>query len=328
VAAITNEAQERLINDPMAPDEGWWGGWARMNFNVQATNRYAYITTPREVARLIGMTVCEAPIRLRNGFYEFLEFGTGLQPKTQPWCNGTISAGCVCGTVTEAYDRENVVTLASQIVIPATIRFYPSDASDLGKRILLQGLDQNGKNVLSIDPATKQAISGEYITLAMPFVDSAYQYNSVSGFIKDMTAGPLTIMQVNPTTGDETALSSMEPGEVTASYRRYLINGLPNRCCNAAGGTVQVTTMAKLDYIPAQSPADYLMIQSIPALIEEVQSIRYSRMDAAEAPKLEEKHHAKALQLLFGQLDHYLGKTQTAIHVPIFGSDRPRLQPR
>ena len=49
IAAIVNEAQERLINDPMAPDEGWWGSWAAMRFSVSVTNRRAYVITPNNI---------------------------------------------------------------------------------------------------------------------------------------------------------------------------------------------------------------------------------------------------------------------------------------
>lgn len=325
VAMIVNEAQERLLNDPMAPDEGWWGGWARMIFNVQVTNKYAYITTPHDIARLIVLDVCQSPVRIQNGFYEFLEFGIGLQPKRSCVTNSPAQA-CACNVHTQAYARENVVTLYEQTVNPATIRFYPGDSADLGRRILLQGKDQNGKPVLGVDPSTRQVIQGEYINLESPFVDSVNTYSQVTGIQKAATLGQLTISQVNPTTTEESSLSVMEANEYTAAYRRYLVNGLPTNCC-AIGGTVQITAMAKLDFVPVLSDSDYLLIQNIPALIEEAQAIRYSSMDSPSAPKFEEKHHGKALQLLFGQIDHYMGKTQTAIGVPIFGSDRPRLQP-
>ena len=165
------------------------------------------------------------------------------------------------------------------------------------------------------------------MSFADPFSDSVNQFASISGIIKDVTVGPVIINQVDPDTGEETYLTTMDPHEVTAQYRKYLLNNLPVQCCTTSSGIVQVTSMVKLDFIPVKSDSDFLTIQSLPALIEEVQAIKYSRMDSEIAAKLEEKHHAKALSLLFGQLDHYLGKTQTAISVPIFGSNRLRAQP-
>ena len=48
IAAAANEAQQRLLTDPLAPDEGFWGGYAQFAFT--ATAPYEYLVTPREVA--------------------------------------------------------------------------------------------------------------------------------------------------------------------------------------------------------------------------------------------------------------------------------------
>jgi len=328
ISGIVNEAQERLLHDPMAPDEGWWGGWGRMVFNVNVSNRNGYIVTPKDIARIIVMDVCQTPVRIRNGFYEFLEFGPGLRPRPTTCLTGAVGQACSCSSPMQAYERDTVVTLAPQTVTPATLRFYPTDASDLGKRILVQGTDQNGQVIYGVDPTTQTAILGEYVALTLPYVDTVNRFSTITGFIKDYTLGPVQLFQVDAN-GDQFAFSSMEPKESTPLYRRYLVDGLPLNCCNnAASGTVQITAQCKYDYTPVQSDSDATLIQSLPALIEECQSIRYSRMDSANAPQLEQKHHMKALQLLNGQLDHVLGKTNTAISVPIAGSNRFRLQPQ
>ena len=94
IAQIVNSAQERLVNDRGAGDTGWWGSWATMGFNVAAAA--PYITLPREVTRLIDVSVCGRPIGIQNQFYEFLQFGIGNQPKTS--CN----PGC---PFLQTYDR-------------------------------------------------------------------------------------------------------------------------------------------------------------------------------------------------------------------------------
>jgi hypothetical protein len=88
-----------------------------------------------------------------------------------------------------------------------------------------------------------------------------------------------------------------------------------------------VSTQARLELIPVVSDPDYLFIQSIQALIEEVQSARFSSMDTKSSAQLAASHHTRALQLLNGQLDLYGGKVNTAVRVSPFGSDRVRLQP-
>lgn len=307
-----NDAQERLLMDPLTPDEGWWGGWVSLALTVSVSNNTAYVVTPREIARLIVLAVCQEPVTIRNGFYEYLKFGAGLQPKT--------CANTSCGSPFQAYERSSVVTL-TDLSGTKTIRVYPTDARDIGKRVLLQGLDANSMTVLTTDPGTGASAPGEYLVIASPFTDSTNIFSVLKGIQKDQTYGPIQFYQVDPTTADETALSSMEPTEAVAMYRKYMINGIPavNLCCSGTT-SIQLSAQGRLDFIPVENETDYLTVQNVPALIEESKSIRYSNMDSAGAAEKSAIHHMRAIQLLNGQLDAYTGKTQTAIRVPIFGS--------
>jgi hypothetical protein len=320
VITICNDAQQRLMLDPITPDEGWWGGWATMTLSAVKTASYAYVTTPQEVARIIVMGVCTAPVSLRNGFYEYLKFGAGLNPKT------ACQAGC--GQTFAAYDRDNVVTLSDLLTTAQTIRIYPTDARDIGLRVLLQGVDANGQVILTTDPNTGLSAPGEYVALASPFVNSANYFTKITGIQKDQTYGPLQFFQVDPTTGVETVLSGMEPNEQQASYRRYLLNGIPAFNCNCAQPSlVQMTVQARLDFIPCQNETDYLSLPCVPALVEEAISLRFSRMDSGSANQKSGFHHMRAIALLSGQLDLYSGKVSTAIRVPLWGSQKLRRQP-
>jgi hypothetical protein len=321
VANYCNDSQERLLMDPMAPSEGWWGGTITLNLTASINSGAAYVVTPREIARLTDMAVCGLPIRIRNGFYEYLQFGRGLQPKT---CRSGL-----CGSSLSAYERDNVVTLAPLLSTPQKIRIYPTDSRDSGLRVLVQGLDQNKMVILTTDPNTGTSAPGEYIALKFPFVDSINTFSTVSGLQKDQTYGPLQFFQVDATTGAEVALSAMEPNEGVASYRRYLVNGIPsqNLCCASPGSPLQLTAQGRLDFIPVENETDYLTIPNVAALIEESQSIRFSKMESGTAAQQSVIHHQRALALLCGQLDLYEGKINTAISVPIFGSNRMRRQP-
>ena len=310
VAAYCNDSQERLLMDPMAPDEGWWGGSITLNLTASIINRSAYVVTPREIARLIVMGICQHPVQIRNGWYEYLQFGRGLQPK-----------GCQnsdCASPFQAYERDNVVTFAPLLSTPQQIRVYPTDIRDTALRVLLQGKDQNGQIILTTDPGTGQSSPGEYLQLGFPFTTSVNQFSTITGIQKDQTYGPLQFFQVDPTTGAEVALSTMDPNESSASYRRYLINGIPsqNLCCASPANPLQITAQGRLDFIPVMTETDYLTIPNIPALIEESQSVRYSKMDSGNATQQSMFHHARALSLLNGQLDAMEGKVNTAISYP------------
>lgn len=310
LAGLVNIATERLISDPLAPEEGFWGGWAKYAFNVTAGN--PYLVMPRGVARVIVMDVCTKPIKIQNGFYEFLDYGEGLQPKP---CRENICAGLM-----QSYDRESTPILGILNSSPQIIRVFPTDPRDSGKTVIIQGTDQNGITVTSTDPVTNQTILGEILSLDLPFTDTVNNFATITGIQKDSTAGPVTIFQADPTTGVSSALSSMEPSETAASYRKYFIGNLPCGCCATTTGQVQVVCMCKLEYVPIASDPDWLGIPCVPALIAECEALRYESMDNAKAQEMATNKHAKALQLLFGQLDHYLGKERPAISVSLFGT--------
>ncbi len=318
LAGLVNVASERLIMDPLAPEEGWWGGWAKYVFTVSPST--PYIVAPREVARLIVMDVNTCPVKVQNGFYEFLDYGEGLQPKP---CKEN-----VCNGFTQAYDRDTVPILGTLNPTAQTIRVFPSDPRDVGKTVLVQGTDQNGNIVTSTDPITNQTILGEILTLALPFTDSVSLFQTtgnrqgITGLQKDSTFGSVAFFQVDPVTGESAALSFMEPAEMVGCYRRYYVGNIPCRPQCSATDTNQVTAMCKLDYAPIASDSDYLKIPNVPALIAETEAIRYFSQDTEVAQDLGAKKHAEALRLLFGQLQHYLGNERPAISVSLFGPSR------
>ena len=318
VATYANDSTERLMIDPMAPDEGWFGGTVTLNLNATVHAHHAYVATPREICRLTVTSLCQEPVQIRNQFYEYLRFGPGRFPKH---CQSGL-----CANGLYAYERDNVFTLAPLLPTPQKVRIYPSDVRDVGFRVLLQGKDQNRITVLTTDPSTGLSAPGEYLGLSFPFVDSVNVWSSISGIQKDETYGPLQFFQVDPNTGTEAPLSSMEPTEGTASYRRYLVDGIPsqNLCCASPAAPLQMTAEGRLDFIPVVNETDYLLIQCVPALIEEAQSIRWSKTE--NGAQLAGLHHARALALLNGQMDAYQGKSNVAIRVPIFGSARLRPQ--
>lgn len=312
-ADLVNTAQRRLVFAREAGETGWWGSWAKMVFNVSKNN--PYLTTPREVARLEQIDVCSHPVPIQNEFYEFLQFGAGLQPQCQRSC-----------AFLQAYDRGIVPTFADLVPPRMGIRIYLTDAADAGKRVLIQGKDVNDSTITSADGLVQ--VQGVFVVLAAPFVDGGLEISSLTGFQKDITNNPIKIYAVNLDTAVQTLLLTMEGGEQVAGYRRYLLNGLPLNCCNTnpPSSTAQVTAMAKLELIPARVDTDYLLIQNIEALVEECQSVRFGTMDNPAAAQNALLHHRNAIGLLNGELTHYLGKDKPAVIFKPYGNASLRRQ--
>ena len=304
ISAIVNQAQEQLIY--AGGEFGFWGGWWRTVFNV--TTADPYITCPRTIARIARAAVCQDPVNVENEWYEMQEASAGPLPGTCCDVDGQIRI-VDRGSVPTAYDVPDGAYY---------IRAYYTDTADIGKRVLTTALDQNGNGIYSTD-GTK-TVEGFYLTLAAPFVTSSMTVTKITGVQKDETYGDVLLYAVDTTTGTETFLSRMMPFETVASYRRYYINQLPSNCCTSTPGSTQVTTLAKLEFIPAWRDTDYLIIGNIPALIEEVRSIRHGNMDSKEMKELSMVEHRAAVKHLNNELRHYTGELRPAVRVNLYGT--------
>lgn len=310
---IINEAQQRLRD--AGGEVGWWGSWAKMIFAVDSAVD-PHITLPRNVARIINLDVCRRPVRIQNEFYEFLEAGVGLQPLTN--CGGNSRHNC---NLLETYDRGTFPTFSDLVPGNKRLRFYPTDKADVSRRVLVQGTDGNGNTIYSLDGTSQ--VSGIYLTLVFPFIDTPFDIATITGIQKDVTVGVVQIYEVDTTTGTQRRISVMDPSEEVAGYRRYFLNGLPRNCCdptNTGVTTVQVTAMAKLELIPVLFDPDYLYIQNLAALKEECQAVRFGEMDDTTSLTQAAARHAKAINLLNGELRHHLGKEMPAINYAPFGT--------
>ena len=314
IANAVNSAQRRLIYCREAGDEGWYGSWAEVAFNVLSVTT-PYITLPREIARVEKVDVCKRPVPIQNQFYEYLDYGNGRLPKHWSHGNG----------VQTVLTRNSAPTFVDLTNAPQILRTYPTDPNDVNanRRVLLQGLDAFGNTIYSQDGFNQ--VQGIYVTLASPFVDCPVQFSTITGIQKDVTSGPVQIFQVDPTSGSQIMLLTMEGSEQVAGYRRYYFNNLPCNCChspNLGVLPVQVTAIVKLDLIPVTTDTDYCLINNLEALIEECQSMRYSEIDNPTAKQMAQEKHTNAVRYLQGELVHFLGKTNAAVNFAPFGTAR------
>lgn len=305
-AAYVNQATQELIG--IAGEDGWWGNWAKLVFNVYRND--PYITLPSQFARAISMNFCRTAVPVQNEWYETLEAGIGLRTDCDAYSCG-LGAG---------YDRAPVPTAYSLTDTNQKLRVYITDSRDVGKRIaFMDAKDQNGNGIYSTD--VQYQVLGFYLRFAQPFVTSDFIVTKFSGVLKDQTFGDVVVKQVDATTGAEVLLARYGPRDTAPMYRRYLLTSLPCGCCQAGEPVrpAQVTVMAKYEYYAVQYPTDYLLIQNVPALIEYTSSIRHRSMDDIRAKAMGQAEELKAISLLNQQLAHYLGKIKPAIVLAPFG---------
>lgn len=320
IADAINAAQERLIFAIESGDQGWYGTWARMVFNVLPSN--AYITLGRYGSRLMNVAVCRKPFAVANEFSEFLEFGNGILPTI--WCGQSQSCAGVEPTIVARGEVPSFRDLAGAGRLIRVRALDPLDTIS-GKRVLIQGTDAYDNIIYSLNVTDR--ITGVYLTVADPFVDTPMILNSLTGIQKDVTAGQIQFYDVDPVTAEETLILTMEPSETVAGYKRYVLNNLPPSCCPQVRDihgnlTVQVEALVKLNYIPVVVDSDYLLLQNSEAIIAECQSARYSTMDDPNAKKMAMAAHKDAIRLLQGELAHQYGTDNPAIGFYPFGSAR------
>lgn len=317
-----NRVQRRLMTCRENGDTGWWGGYAQFAFNVTQSN--PFITLPRGSARLIRIDACNHPIPISNQFQEFLEFGDGHWP--QQFCSDI--SQCVAGPLSGF--RRNTVPTFTDLATPGNgLRIFVANAADAGKRVLVGCTDANGQVIYTIDNEVQ--VNGVFVTLASPFADVILpettipiELGSITAIQKDITLGPVSFYQVNLTTGASSLLLTMEPGETVAGYSRYYLNALPKNCCPPPDGqtdTVQILGMVKLDLVPAQVYTDYLLIQSIDAMVAEAQAARLGDSDAPTAKQQAAERHREAIRYLQGQLVHFEGKEFPAMKFSPFDGE-------
>lgn len=317
IANWVNAAQQRLLFAKEASDESWNGTWAEIRIN--ASRHHPYITFPREVARLEAVDICDRPVQLFNQFYEYLQFGNGrMQKDFLTRCHRPMRA---------VYSRNNAVLFNDLSPGPQIIGIYTTDTSDVGvKRVLVQGLDQNGQPVYSQD--NNQQVMGEFVTLATPFATTKNQFTLITGIQKDITNGTIQFVEISPSTAQQSPILTMEPGEQTASYRRYFFSNLPCTCCAHQPDVVhhcvpvQVTALVKLDLIPVVADTDYLLLSNLEAIIEESQAAWFGKVQNLQSQQLAQVHHTNAIRFLNGELGHFQGVNNPAVRISYFGSAR------
>lgn len=317
IANAVNAAQERLVFASEAGDEGWYGSYAEMAFNVLQSD--PYIALGRYGGRLMWVDICTRPVEINNQFSEYLMFGAGRQFPSR--C-GVASRGCGNAQV---YAR-GVFPTFRDMTAGHFIRVRAESALDMAgdKRVLIQGKDTNDTTITSLDGSV--LVQGIYLNVVSPFVDTPFNLNSLSGIQKDPTNGPIQFWDVNPATAVETLILTMDPGEMVAGYPRYYLQGLPLSCCpvTVVGGqpTVQVMALVKLNLVPVVVASDYLLIQCLEAVIAECQSLRYSTIDMPSSKQMAAAAHKDAIRLLNGELTHYYGTDKPALSFLPFGSAR------
>lgn len=303
VVAYINEAQLRLLNKAK---DGWWDTFARMRFCVGASG---CITWPRKVANIRGVALCQYSTPMQNQWFEFLLDGAGMAD----YCNCNYGPTLLDRGYAPTFDDILPKNVNGTPVNNKKVRLYLGSAEDAGKRVLIQGTDENNLPIRTKDGSNW--VNGVYLTLADPYVDSSIIISSISGVQKDLTVMPVRAYELDPDTGDMRALAVWDWDEIAPSYRRSYLKNFCTYSTSCGCSSRTVTLMAKLAYYPARVDTDWLVLGNLAALKDMCSAIRKRECNLeAEALALERS----AVRELNNELRAH--GMEPAVNVSPFGS--------
>lgn len=301
-----NEGREQLLNRMIG---GWWGCTVRM----QLCPSSGCLVWPREVADIVAVALCGTPIPIRNGWFEFIENLNHVEN-----CD-SCDCGCRCGGLIMHNDETTVPSAFSVLTTGNSIRIYPSDESDVGKTMLIQGYDKNQIWVRS--EVGGAVIDGEQVTLALPYVDTTTLWlrGAPLAIQRQATNYVVRMYEHDVTNGGDRLLANYQPDETRPNYRRSILPGLAgSRCapsrsnCACGDGTTNstpplLTVIAKLGYAPVSSDYDWVYPSNLVALKF---AMRSRKRDEENDDEGSEADLQRAIRELRKELDGMTGNRQ------------------
>jgi hypothetical protein len=254
------------------------------------------ITWPRQIETIEAAAICKRPATVRNGWFEFLNYGPGILIEGRNIGNQLVDAG-------EAGSFDNVTGTLK------TLAVYCDVDEDAGAYITLQYYDKDGQWVRT--EVGGEWIDGEQITFGASgtYVQTSLQVmpNGFVRAIKPLTNGTVRLYEYDTIALTYKPLAYFEPDETLPIYRRSLVPNLTTRgCCERTEdcGKISVTVIAKQRFIPALRDNDFVCIAYKRAIRLAAQAVFKE-----EAGKFQEALGcwAIALQALKEQQEHFEG---------------------
>ena len=284
--AIINEAHQRLMMQGL-----FWGSYQTYQICVSSDG---CLTWPRQVASIEALAVNESPITLRNGWFEYLQTGYGIRTTGNSSELQLLDRGRAC-----VYDDMNDFV--------STLRVYSEVEEASDARLLVQGYDENGNWIRTLDGSTW--VDGEYINISTTTTGSSNIFTAITGIQKPITNGPVFLSKV---TGDSIVvpIGYYEWDEELPDYRRSIIPGLgnaPQYVCGSGDPLTNkrvVRAVVKLDHIDVRQDTDWLLLEEYGAIKNTAKAIQLEeQQNRGEAAQ----YMQEAVRLLEVELLHYEG---------------------
>lgn len=298
--AFCNEAMERIID--MTPV---WG--LAVRFRTQATE--GQLVWPRQVASILAAAQSLVPMKPRGMFYEFLDFGIGIQDP-EPGSGDE-------GGVNEFIDR-NPTCLFSEIRgLDKKVGVYCDVNDDIGEDVLLLGYDENGQwirtevaGVWQDGETVSASNTNTYGTL------STNKFSAITGVQKSACNGSIRLYEYDTVNLTQRAIARYDYDETNPLYRVSYIPYLQNS--STASDPVTIDVVARLDFWPVTNDSDYCCVNSIPALKDMMVAVQQAELESLQQNKAAAIASGLALAKasLEGQYRRYGQRVESVMTVP------------
>ena len=312
---LLNRAQEELSTEGR-----WWGTYQRLRI----CGSKSCIVWPADVAVVERLQICRDSVMVRNSWFEFEAYEKAPPLRHSDWWYNEAAS--------QLLDRGLATTYGEWTGVVSKLRFYPANSSDVGKRILVQGVDQNNVQVRTQDSVSLNWIDGEYVTLAYPYAETINIFqHPLSGLQKPITDGWVAVTAYNTTTGSETTVGNYHPYEQNPAYRRTF---LTERCVkilhtvpvqNSDGCTTDscypyqiYTALVSKAFTPAFIDSDWLFISMLGALESMMRSLQLADEYDQAGANFYRSEATRKLRNYTSKMEG--GNEKTAINIQPLGS--------
>ncbi len=303
---VTDNLLMGYVNDAIfeLANEGDWPGVVdRWYFAFDQVT--AEVCLPYELERLIDVTVDDVPLEIRSPWYEFVQYGPGIQREAdtvrstrRSWVNVVMDRGEQCV-------RQQLPLVGG----PWTLRVESSVDEDPDARVNIQGLDDDGLIIRSqsiTDGTSGDWTNGIDLTIGTSGDSSSQPFSVVQAFKKPATNGYVKLLATNGT--DTIELSNYAYNETSPSYRKYFIPHLWRPQLAPAYRPRVILARCRRRFVPIAEDNDVLMIGNVLALGEMMIAQWYRTMpDRTEFAT----HKVNAIDIMRKEAMAYMGKSRT-----------------
>lgn len=243
---LVNESVRRLMTR---------GDWIGTILPIRACVTQGCVTWPRQVAQVRKINECRNNIGVKTVWWDYQEHSNRRDyGHWSGWCGGErnmVNQFQAC-TYNDIYGPG------------CTVRIYCS-LQDVGKKVTIFGIDNNGQPLQTINPDNTIS-QGITITAAMPFgtTSNTYFVSRIDRVVKEVTQANIQMFAYDTVKAQLWDLAVYEPTEENPSYQRYRLDGRWNMGVLNCGSNCLETVMAlvKVRFISCVAPTDLIPIDN------------------------------------------------------------------